>query len=117
MNNTFSVQQISKTITLDAGLISRQNKLNLMADFMRTNYENPKLEQSQTANQPGYSTSTLQRYGNDMNMVSSCRIQSNNSNKRTKKALNTNFDNNSHRDSDVKRPQMTSIDLRQLKQI
>ena len=33
MNNTFSLQQIQKTSNLDANLISRQYKLNLMADF------------------------------------------------------------------------------------
>ena len=32
-------------------------------------------------------------------------------NKRTKKASNSNFDNNSHHESNVKRPQMTSKDL------
>ena len=32
-----------------------------MADFMRMKYENPKLKQSEIANQLGYSTSTLQR--------------------------------------------------------
>ena len=58
MNNTFSLQQISRSSNLDANLISRQNKLNLMADFMLKKYENPKLKQSETANQLGYSTST-----------------------------------------------------------
>ena len=40
MNNSFSLQQIQKTSNLDANLISRQYKLNLMADFMRLKYEN-----------------------------------------------------------------------------
>ena len=35
MNNTFSLQQIQKTSNLDANLVSRQYKLNLMADFMK----------------------------------------------------------------------------------
>ena len=35
MNNSFSLQQIQEPSNLDANLISRQNKLNLMADFMR----------------------------------------------------------------------------------
>ena len=39
------------------------------------------------------------------------RVQPNNSNKRTKKVSDTNHDNNSHRDHDLKRPQMTSYDL------
>ena len=84
-----------------------------MAHFMRIKYENPKLKQSEIANQLGYS-STLQRYRNDKNMLSPYRRQTNNTNKRTKKTLNTNFDSNSYREHDVKRPQMT---LKQLKQI
>ena len=108
MNNSFSLQQIQKTSNLDANLISRQYKLNLMADFMRVKYENPKLKQSEIANQIGLSTSTLQRYRNDINMLSPYRFNPNNTNKRTTKASNTNFDNNSHREHDLKRPQMTS---------
>ena len=80
---------------------------------MRIKYENPKLKQSGVASQLGYSSSPLQRYRNDMNTLSPYRIQPNNTNKRTEKTSNTNFDNNSHREPDVKRPQMT---LKQLKQ-
>ena len=43
-------------------------------------------------------------------MLSPYRSQPNTTNKRTKKASNTYSDNNSHRDPDVKRPQMTSND-------
>ena len=82
-----------------------------MADFMRVKYENPKMRQSQIANQIGLSTSTLQRYRNDINMLSPYRISSNNTNKRTKKVKNTDFDNNSYNKDDVKRLQMTSNDL------
>ena len=103
MNNSFSLQQIQKTSNLDANLISRQYKLNLMADFMRVKYENPKMKQSQIANQLGLSSSTLQRYRNDINMLSPYRINPNNVKKRPKKAK---IDDN----SDLKRPQMTSID-------
>ena len=39
------------------------------------------------------------------------RVQPNNTNKRTKKALNTNFNNDSYCKPDVKRPEMTSNDL------
>ena len=61
MNNSFSLQKVRKTSNLDDNLISRQYKLNnLMADFMRVKYENPKMKQSQIANQIGLSTSTLQ---------------------------------------------------------
>ena len=85
MNNSFSLQQIQKTSNPDAYLISRQHKLNLMADFMRIKNESQKLKQSEIASLSGYSSSTLERYKEDVNMVSPYRIQPNNTNKRTKK--------------------------------
>ena len=112
MNNSFSLQQIQKTSNLDANLIPRQNKLNLMADFMRVKYKNPKMKQSAIANQLSMSSSTLQRYRNDINMLSPYKINPNNTEKRSKKALNTNFGDDSHHEGDVKRPQMTSDDLK-----
>ena len=111
MNNTFSLQQLSRTTNLDANLLSKQYKINPIADFMRVKSEKSKLKQSQIANQPSYSTSTLQRYRNDINMLSPYRTQPDNSNKRTKEASKLNLDNNSHRNHDLKRPQMTSNDL------
>ena len=112
MNKSFSVQQIQKTSNLDANLICRQYKLNLMADFMRLKYEYPKRRQSQIANQLELSSSTLQRYRNDINMLSPYRIQSNNINKRIEKAKNTSSDNDSQPNYDNKRYQMTSNDLK-----
>ena len=103
MNNSFSQQQIQKTSNLDANLISRQYKLNLMADFMRVKYENSKMKQSEIANQLGMSSSTVQRYRNDINMLSPYRINPNDTKKRSKKAK---IDDN----GDLKRPQMTSND-------
>ena len=113
MHNSFSSQQIQKTSNLDADLISRQFKLNLMAVFMRLKYENPRLKQSQRANEIRLSTSTLQRYRSDINILSPYRINPNNTNKRSKKFKNTDFDNNSQHENDVKIPQMTSKDLSQ----
>ena len=104
MNSTFSLQQISTTSTLDGNLLSRHFKLYLMAGFLLMKNENPKLKQSEIANQLGYSSPSLQRYRNDINMLSPSRIQSNNTNKRTKKVSNTKFDNNSHREHDLKGP-------------
>ena len=112
MNNSFSLQRIQKTSNLDANLISLQYKLNLMGDFMRMKYENPKMKQSEIANQLGYSTSTLQRYRSDIKMLSPYRIHPNTTKKRSKKVLNTILDNNSHREHDLKRPQLTSNDLK-----
>ena len=82
-----------------------------MADFMRIKYENQNLKQFELANQLSYSSSTLRRYNNDVNMVSPYRIQPNNTSKRTKETSIANFDNNSHREPDVKRFQMISNDL------
>ena len=103
MNNSFSLQQIQKTSNLDANLISRQYKLDLMADFMKVKYENPRMRQSEIANQLGMSSSTLQRYRNDINMLSSYRISPNNTKKRSKKVKIDDI-------GDLKRPQMTSND-------
>ena len=112
MNNSFSLQQIQETSNLDANLVSRQYKLNLMADFMRLKYENPKMKQSEIANQLNLSSSTIQSYRNDINMLSPYRFQSNHINKRIKKAKITNSDNDSQPNHDDKRPQMTSNDLK-----
>ena len=102
MNISFSLQQIQKTSNLEANLISRQYKLNLMDNFMRIIYENPKMKQSEIANHLGKSSSTLQKYRNDKIMLSPYRMSPNNTNKRTKKDFKNNFDINSHPNSDVK---------------
>ena len=83
-----------------------------MADFMRFKYENPKLKQSEIANQLGMFSGTIQRYRNDIYMLSPYRINPNNTNKRTKKAKNTNFDDDSQHEADVERLQMTSNDFK-----
>ena len=107
MNNTFSSQQISRTSNLDANLISSQYKLNLIGDFMRVKNENPELKQSEKTNQLGYSSSTIKRYRNDNNKLSPYRNHPNTPIKRTKKAKNTNLDNNSYQDHDLERAQVT----------
>ena len=112
MNSSFSLQQIQKTSSLDGNLTFLQSKLNLMAVFMRNKYENPKMKQFEIANQLHYSSSTLQKYRNDNIMLSPYRIQPNNTNKRTKNASYTNFNNISHHEPDVKRPQMTSNNIK-----
>ena len=70
------------------------------------------MKQSEITNHLILSSSTIQRYGNHINMLSPYRTNPNNTNKRTKKVKNTNFDNNSQRNHDDKRPQMTSNDLK-----
>ena len=62
MNNTFSLEQRSKTGNLHSNLIIRQYKLDLMSMFMQIKSVNPKLRQSPVTKELGYSCSTLQRY-------------------------------------------------------
>ena len=84
---------------------------------MRVQYENPKPNQSEIANQLILSSSTIQRHKNDINMLSPYRIQPNNINKRTKNGSKTSFDNNKPLKHDLKRPQLTSNDLKRSQSI
>ena len=61
MNNTFSLEQISKTGNLDSNLILRHYKLDLMARFLEIISVNPKIRQDKLAKEFGCSSSTLQR--------------------------------------------------------
>ena len=70
MNNTFSLEQISKTGNLDSNLILRQYKLNLIARFMEIKSVNPKIRQDKIAKEVGCSSFTLQRYKLDIKMQS-----------------------------------------------
>ena len=111
MNYTPSLNEINKTANMNTNLLTRHYILKLMNDFMYIKYQSPKMKQSLIADQLSLSSSTIRRYRNDINMLSPNRINPNNTNKRSKKALNTDFDNNSHHEANVKRPQMTSNDL------
>ena len=76
-----------------------------MNDFMYMKYQNPKLKQSELANNLNMSSSTIQRYRNDINMQSPYRINPNNTKKRTKKPKIDDI-------GGLKRPQMTSNDVK-----
>ena len=112
MNNTPSSSEINKTANMDPNLLTRHYKLKLMNDFVNIKYQNPKMKQSEIANQLDISSSTVKRYRNDIKMLSPYRINQNNGKKRTKKVLNTDFDNNSHHEADIQRPQMSPIDIK-----
>ena len=103
MNNTPSLNEINKTANMDPNLLTRHYKLKLMNDFMHLKYQNPKLKQSDIANHLNMSSSTIQRYRNDINMLSPYRINPNNTKKRSKKVKIDDI-------GDLKRPQMTSND-------
>ena len=79
MNNTASLNEKSKTANMNPNLLTRHYILKLMNDFMHIKYQNPKMKQSEISNQLGLSSSTVQRYRNDINMLSPYRYQSNNS--------------------------------------
>ena len=93
-------------------MISRQCKLDLLARFMEINSVEPKLRQDQIAKELGCSSSTLQRYKNDINKLPSCGIPPNNTNKWRQKISDSNLDDDSHRERDVKRPQINSKGLK-----
>ena len=94
MNNTFSSQQISQTGNLDANLLLRQHKLNLMARFMQHKSVSPKEKQTEIARDIGYSSSTLQRFRQGLKIQNPYK-----SNNPTKRLMTSN---------DLKRPQTTS---------
>ena len=62
-----------------------------MAKFLQIKFENPKLKHFEMANQLGYSSSILQRYRNDKNMLSPDRIQPKITHKQTKKGFKYKF--------------------------
>ena len=70
MENTISLEQSSKTGYLDANLILRQHKLNLIVRFMEIKSINPKMKQKENAAEVGCSSSTLKHYRNDIKLQS-----------------------------------------------
>ena len=101
MKHIPSLNEINRTANMDPNLLTRHYKLKIMNDFMYMKYQNPKLKQSELANNLNMSSSTIQRYRNDINMQSPYRISPNNVKKRTKKPKIDDI-------GDLKRPQMTS---------
>ena len=105
MVNTPSLNEINKNSTMDPNMLTKYYKLKLMNDFMNIKYKNPKMTQSEISSQLNMSPSTIQRYRNDINMLSPYRNNQKNVKKQQKK---TKIDNN----GDLKRPQLTSNDLK-----
>ena len=105
MNHTPSLNEINKNSAMDPNMLTKYYKLKLMNDFMNIKYQNPKMTQSEISCQLNMSPSTIQRYRNDINMLSPYRIDPNNVKKRTKKPKIDDI-------GDLKRPQMTSNDVK-----
>ena len=78
MNHTPSLNEINKNSTMDPNMLTKYYKLKLMNDFMNIKYQNPKMTQSEISSQLNMSSSTIQRYRNDKNMLSPYRISPNN---------------------------------------
>ena len=85
MNNIPSLNEINKTANMDPNLLTRHYKLKLMNYFMYIKYQNPKMKQSDIANNLNMSSSTIQRYRNDIYMLSPYRISPNNTKKLSKR--------------------------------
>ena len=105
MNNSPSLNETNKTANMDPNLLTRHYKLKLLNDFMHKKYQNPKKKQSEIADHLNMSYSTIQRYRNDINMLSPYRISPNYVKKQSKKDKIDDI-------GDLKRPQMTSNDLK-----
>ena len=105
MINTPSLNEINKISTMNPNMLNKNYKSKIMNDFMNIKYQNPKMTQSEISSQLNMSPSTIQRYRNDINMISPYRINSNNVKKQQKKTKINNY-------GDLKRPQLTSNDLK-----
>ena len=108
MNNIPSLNEVNKNSTMNPNMLTKYYKLKLMNDFLHIKYLNPRMTQSEISSQLNMSPSTIQRYKNDINMISPYRINPNNVKKQQKKAKINNND-------DLKRPQITSRQLQMIK--
>ena len=70
MSNNFTIDQLSKSQTIDPNSINRLYKINMMLNFMEIRSNNPKMKQSQICKQLGTSDSTIKRYRDDIQMDS-----------------------------------------------
>ena len=77
MNNTFYLQQKSQIGNLDSSSILRRYKLDLMSRFMGKKSTNPRSRQDEIAKDIGCSSSSLQRYRQDIKMPSTYMIPPN----------------------------------------
>ena len=87
MNNTYSLDQIPKTVNLHVNLIYCQKNLNETAQFMELKSNNPTSKQSEVSKKVGLSSSTLQRYRHDENMLSPSRNPLNENKRRQKTSI------------------------------
>ena len=70
MNNKFTIDQITKSESIDPKSINRLYKLNMMLIFMEIRSNNPRMTQKQICSQIGTPYSTIKRYRNVIAMDS-----------------------------------------------
>ena len=90
MSNIFTIDQLTKSQTIDPNSINRLYKLNMMLNFMEIRSNNSRMTQNQICKQLGTSDSTIKRYRDDIQRHSP--YNRNNYKKRTtKRKTNTNI--------------------------
>ena len=111
MKSTYSVDQIQKTGDRNADLIMRQYKLYKMAKVLEIKSNNHKVTQTEIAKLLDLSSSTIQRYRREINMLSPYRVSksSKTNNTRKQKTPTTNLDDAKVTSNDLK---MTSNHLK-----
>ena len=111
MNNTYSLDEIQKTGDLNVDLKKRRYKLDNMAKFMEIKCNNARLKQSEVATLLEFSSSTIQQYRREINILSTYRIQpsSKTNHTRKQKTPKTNLDYLKMTSNDLKK---TSNDLK-----
>ena len=96
-NNKFTIDQLSKSETIDPNSINRLYKINKMLDFMEIRSNNPRMTQKQICNQLGFSDSTIKRYRDDIQMDSPY----NRYNYKRKKSKTVNISTNENNKSNI----------------
>ena len=102
---------MQNTGDLNADLITRQYKLDKVARFMEMKSNDPKLRQSEIA-KVKFSSSSTQRVRRELNMQSPYRLQPSLKTNYTRKQNTPNLYVVILTSNDLKRPQMTSNDLK-----
>ena len=70
MNNRLTIDQLSKSESIDPNSINGLYKINMMLNFMEIRSNNPRMTQNQICKQLGTSDSTIKRYRDDIKMDS-----------------------------------------------
>ena len=77
MNNKFTIDQLSKSETIDPNSINRLYKINKMLDFMAIRSNDPRMTQKQICKELKISDSSIKRIRNDIEMDSPYRRKNN----------------------------------------